>query len=127
MRLLLDTHLLLWTVLGAERAKPVQPMVEDDENIIFFSVVSVWEVAIKHDLGRPDFRVDAAWLRKQLLGAGFEELTVLGDHVLGVSSLPKLHKDPFDRLLVAQAVAEGMTFLTTDKQLAAYPGPVRRV
>jgi PIN domain nuclease of toxin-antitoxin system len=90
-----------------------------------FSVVSIWEIAIKQSRGRDDFRVDAGIVRQQLLTDEYSELPVLGEHAAAVASLPPLHKDPFDRLLVAQAIVEDMEFLTADTQLASYPGPIR--
>jgi PIN domain nuclease of toxin-antitoxin system len=87
----------------------------------------VWEVAIKRGLGRSDFQADPRLLRRGLLDNGYTELPILSDHVVAVDSLPPIHKDPFDRLLVAQATVEGITLLTSDSLVAEYPGPVRLV
>jgi PIN domain nuclease of toxin-antitoxin system len=87
----------------------------------------VWEVAIKRGLGRSDFQADPRLLRRGLLDNGYIELPILSDHVVAIESLPPIHKDPFDRLLVAQATVEGITFLTADSIVATYPGPVRMV
>jgi PIN domain nuclease of toxin-antitoxin system len=91
------------------------------------SAASLWEVAIKRGLGRRDFSPDPPLLRRELLGHGYEELAVSGDHAVGVVGLPPIHKDPFDRVLIAQAIAEGIVLLTVDDLVAQYPGPIRRV
>jgi PIN domain nuclease of toxin-antitoxin system len=78
-------------------------------------------------LNRPDFQVDAHLLRRGLLDNGYAELAITGEHALAVEGLPAIHKDPFDRLLVAQATTEGMTLLTADANVALYPGPIRKV
>jgi PIN domain nuclease of toxin-antitoxin system len=84
-------------------------------------------VAIKRGLGRKDFTVDARLLRRGLLDNGYSELPIHSQHVIAIESLPPIHKDPFDRILVAQAVVEGITLLTTDSRMARYPGPIRTV
>jgi len=97
------------------------------ENELFFSVASLWEIVIKCGLGRADFQVDPRLLRRGLLDNGYNELPILSEHVVTVGVLPPLHKDPFDRLLIAQAMVEGITLLTSDARAAEYPGSVRRV
>ena len=92
-----------------------------------YSVVSLWEVAIKRRLDRPDFRVQPTTLRKGLLAAGYRELPVRGDHALALDLLPPIHRDPFDRMLLAQAHVEGLTLVTADGLLARYPGPIERI
>ena len=82
---------------------------------------------IKRGLDRPDFRLEPPLLRQALLEAGWRELPVEAHHVLVVGQLPALHRDPFDRLLLAQAQADGLLLITVDQQLAQYPGPVRRM
>ena len=128
MQLLLDTHLLLWAVDEHERldAALIQ-MLEDPLNTPVFSVVSLWELVIKRRLDRPDFRVEPSLLRQALLEVGWRELPVEAHHALAVGQLPALHRDPFDRLLLAQAQADGLLLITSDRQLAQYPGPVRRM
>lgn len=128
MKLLLDTHLLLWAA-GLPERLPVEAarLIEDEGNSLLFSAASLWEVAIKSGLGRDDFRVDARLLRRGLLDNGYEELPILSAHVVMVDTLPEIHKDPFDRILVAQAQHEGITLLTSDAVVARYPGPVRLV
>ena len=128
MRLLLDTHLLLWAADSLERV-PVgaRALMADLENELLFSVVSLWEVAIKSGLNRPDFQVDARLLRRGLIDNGYVELPISGEHAVAVDTLPSIHKDPFDRLLMAQATVEGFVLLTNDATLSRYPGPVRLV
>ena len=128
MNLLLDTHLLLWAAGAPDRLPAVaRDLIEDPGNMLIFSVASLWEIAIKRGLGRDDFRVDPRLLRRGLIDNGYAELAITSEHVVAVDSLPPLHRDPFDRLLIAQATAEGVTLLTSDKALAAYPGPIRAV
>src|SRR5580658_5319630 len=128
MKLLLDTHLLLWAA-GEPRRLPKQArnLIDNPENQFLFSAASLWEVAIKRGLGRGDFKVDTRLLRRGLLDNGYSELPILSDHVVAIDSLPLIHKDPFDRLLVAQATVEGITLLTADSIVAEYPGLVRMV
>ncbi|MDR1967875.1 MAG: type II toxin-antitoxin system VapC family toxin [Burkholderiaceae bacterium] len=128
MRLLLDTHLLLWAAGTPKRlSTAARKLIEAPDNALFFSVASIWEVVIKRGLDRPDFQVDAHLLRRGLLDNGYTEQAITGAHVLAVESLPPLHKDPFDRMLLAQATIEGMMLLTADANVALYPGPVRKV
>ena len=128
MQLLLDTHLLLWAVVEPERLDvALVGMLEDPLNTPVFSVVSLWELVIKRGLDRPDFQMEPSVLRQALLEAGWRELPVEAHHALAVGQLPPLHRDPFDRLLLAQAQADGLLLITADRQLAQYPGPVRRM
>ena len=128
MKLLLDTHLLLWTAGNADRL-PVEAraLIEAPHNELLFSAASIWEVVIKRGLGRDDFRVDPTLLRRRLLQNGYSELPVTSEHAVAVHGLQPIHRDPFDRILVAQATIEGMTLLTSDHVVAEYAGPVRRV
>lgn len=128
MKLLLDTHLLLWAA-GMPDRLPAAALaaIEDGENELLFSPASLWEVAIKRGLGREDFQVDPRLLRRGLLDNGYEELPITGEHAVSVDGLPPIHKDPFDRLLVAQSIVEGITLLTTDEVVAQYPGPIRKL
>ena len=122
MRLLLDTHILLWAAGQPERLSgSAQTLLNDPLHQLVFSAVSLWEVAIKSQLGRPDFQVDQRLLRRGLLGAGYVELALTGEHSLAVAGLPPIHKDPFDRILVAQCSVEGYTLLTADPLVAQYP------
>jgi PIN domain nuclease of toxin-antitoxin system len=128
MKLLLDTHLLLWAAGQAERLSTAAlKLIDSPANELLFSAASVWEVAIKRGLGRNDFQADPRLLRRGLLDNAYSELPILSDHVVAIESLPPIHKDPFDRLLVAQATVEGITLLTADSVVAKYPGPVRLV
>ena len=128
MRVLLDTHLLLWTSVRPDLLPNAAYLLFDDpDNELFFSVASIWEVAIKRGLGRPDFQVDPRVLRRGLLENGYGELAITNNHAATVDLLPPIHKDPFDRILVAQAVVEAITLLTSDPVVARYPGPVRAV
>ena len=127
MKLLLDTHLLLWAAGKPERLSPdARALIEDAENQLLFSAASLWEIAIKRGLGRADFQVDARVLRRGLLDNGYSELSIHSEHAVAIDILPPIHKDPFDRILVAQAMVEGITLLTTDARVAQYPGPVRQ-
>ena len=128
MKLLLDTHLLLWAAATPERlSADARALLEAEENELFFSAASLWEIVIKRGLGRDDFQVDARLLRRGLLDNGYSELPIGSEHAVAIESLPPLHKDPFDRLLVAQATVEGITLVTADSLVAQYPGPVRAV
>lgn len=128
MKLLLDTQLLLWAAGAPQRLSgQARPLLEDPANELLFSPVSLWEIAIKRGLGRADFQVDARVLRRGLLDNGYAELPLTGEHAVAIEGLPPLHKDPFDRILVAQAMVEGIVLLTADTMVAQYPGPVRLV
>jgi len=121
MKLLLDTYLLLWAAGDPDRlSDAAREMLKDEANILYFSPASIWEIVIKKGLGRDDFRVDPARLRKLLVANGYEELSIESDHALAVETLPALHKDPFDRMLLAQARCERLQLLTADCQLVAY-------
>ena len=126
MSLLLDTHVLLWAAGEPERLpRSTLEMLEDPAVAVTFSAASIWEVAIKNGLGRPDFSVDPRVLRRGLLEHGYVELPVCGAHAAAVDVLPDIHRDPFDRLLIAQAHAEGLTLLTADSVIGRYPGPIQ--
>jgi PIN domain nuclease of toxin-antitoxin system len=126
MKLLLDTHLLLWAASEPEHL-PVaaRTMIEDPTHQLVFSAASLWEIVIKNALGRSDFRADPALLRRGLLDNGYIELAVTGRHAVAVAGLFPLHKDPFDRMLIAQATADGLLLLTVDPVVARYPGPIQ--
>ena len=126
MKLLLDTHLLLWAAGQPNRfSAAAKKLIGNPAHELLFSAASIWEVAIKRGLGRGDFQADPRLLRRGLLDNGYSELPILSNHVVAIDSLPPIHKDPFDRLLVAQASVEGITLLTADAMVAQYPGPVR--
>ena len=128
MKLLLDTHVLLWAAGAPEQLSPVaRELLEDTRNELFFSAASLWEIAIKRSLGRSDFQVDARVLRRGLLDNGYSELPITSEHAVFIDNLPAIHKDPFDRILVAQASVEGIVLVTVDALVAQYPGPVQQI
>jgi PIN domain nuclease of toxin-antitoxin system len=128
VKFLLDTHILLWAAAEPQRlSRAARALINDPENDLIFSAISIWEVAIKHSLGRNDFQVESRLLRRALLDQDYIELPLTGPHAAGIDALPPIHKDPFDRLLLAQAIAEGLPLLTSDVLLAKYGGPVRKV
>jgi PIN domain nuclease of toxin-antitoxin system len=128
MRLLLDTHLLLWAGGKPGRLSAnARRLVNDAGNELMFSAASLWEIVIKRGLGRDDFQVDPRLFRRGLLDNGYIELPVGSEHAVAIEGLPLLHKDPFDRILIAQATVEGIILLTADPLMAQYAGPVRRV
>jgi PIN domain nuclease of toxin-antitoxin system len=120
MRLLLDTNVLLWTLAGDQRVEHLRDRITDDDNEIWVSTASFWEVAIKVGIGK--LEVDLVEVRQAARESGFQELPVLGQHTEALVALPNHHKDPFDRLLVAQAASEPMRLLTSDLLLRQY-GP----
>lgn len=128
MRLLLDTHVLLWAVAESRRlSAAARALIEEPDNELTFSSVSLWEVAIKAGLGRDDFRIDVRSLRRALFDNNYAELPMTGAHAAALSALPAIHRDPFDRMLVAQAIVEGLVLVSADPAIAKYPGPVRPV
>jgi len=128
VKLLLDTHVVLWAAGQPEKlSESARTLLTTPENVLFFSAASIWEIVIKRGLGRDDFKVDPRRLRKMLIVHGYSELSVTADHVLTVETLPLLHKDPFDRLLLAQAHTEGMLLLTADASVFQYQESVLAV
>ena len=128
MKLLLDTHLLLWAAGKPGRlSADARRLMKDAANELIFSAASLWEIVIKRGLGRDDFQVDPRLFRRGLLDNGYNELPLGSEHAVAIDGLPLLHKDPFDRILIAQALVEGIILLTMDPLVAQYPGPVRRV
>ena len=128
MTILPDTNLVLWafdapTLLSQE----AESLIADRSNRIYFSAATIWEVAIKNALNKPDFGVDPEVLRQSLLANGYLELPITSAHAAAMRNLPPIHKDPFDRILIAQATLEGITLLTTDRKVARYSGPIRQV
>lgn len=128
MKLLLDTHLLLWAAGEPKRlSATARRLINSVQNELLFSAASLWEVTIKRGLGRKDFQVDGRLLRRGLLDNGYNELPIASEHVVATDGLPPIHKDPFDRVLVAQAMIEGITLLTSDLLVSKYPGPILKV
>jgi PIN domain nuclease of toxin-antitoxin system len=127
-RLLLDTHVLLWAAWRSPRlSQQADALIRDPENEKLFSVVSLWEIAIKLALGRSDLVLDIVALRDGLLVNAYTELPILAGHALMTARLPAIHKDPFDRLLVAQALEQKLTLLTADPVVASYSAAIMRV
>ena len=127
MNYLLDTHVLLWTLVDPDKVPgTMRRLIEDAGNRISFSAASIWEIAIKHSLGKDDFPVEPATIWKAARETGLEELAVTAEHSVGVDALPWLHRDPFDRLVVAQARAEGMKLLSLDPEVNTYFSRRRR-
>ena len=123
MRLLLDTHIVLWAAISPDRlSKRAQSLLREESNELVYSVASLWEIVIKSGLNRADFKVDPRALRRGLLENDYIELPVTGQ-----DALPWIHRDPFDRLLIAQAIVEGITLVTADALLSRYGGLVRKI
>jgi PIN domain nuclease of toxin-antitoxin system len=121
VNLLLDTHIILWAAGQPEKlSESARSLLMESENVLFFSAASIWEIVIKRGLGREDFKVNPRRLRKMLIAHGYIELPVTSEHAFTVEMLPLLHKDPFDRLLIAQARTEGMLLLTADASVSQY-------
>jgi PIN domain nuclease of toxin-antitoxin system len=128
MRLLLDTPVLLWTIAESRRlSAAARALIGEPDNELTFSSVSLWEVAIKAGRGRDDFRIDVSSLRRSLFDNDYVELPITGAHAVALGGLPPIHRDPFDRMLVAQAIVEGLTLVTSDPAVAKYRGPIRLV
>lgn len=128
MTYLLDTHFLVWILIDDSHiSKAARTILTDPRNRLIFSVASIWELSIKH-ARRPKFiPIDPSVIRHKLLEDGYIELPISGEHVLAAGALPPIHKDPFDRLLIAQSTIEGIVLLTADKGIATYPGLIRKV
>lgn len=128
MKLLLDTHLLLWAAGEPDKLSArAKALMEDQDNVLLFSAASLWEITIKAGLGRADFQIDPHLLLRGLIENGYQELPITSQHALMVGQLPDVHRDPFDRILVAQATVEGLLLLTHDPLVQAYPGPIEAV
>jgi PIN domain nuclease of toxin-antitoxin system len=128
MRILLDTHVLLWAVASSRRlSKQARRLLEDPENEVVYSAASLWEIAIKAGLRRRDFRIDIEAFHAALPDVGLAELPIRATHAVAVVKLPPIHRDPFDRMLIAQALTEPLVLLTNDEMLTRYPAPVRAV
>ena len=128
MKFLFDTHVAIWTLFDDPRlSQAAREIVSNPTNEFVFSVCNIWEIAIKRGLQTPVFQYDPREIRQYLLRNGCEELTIQSWHAVEVDNLPPIHKDPFDRILIAQAIVEGITLLTADPVVAHYPGPIRKV
>lgn len=125
MKLLLDTHLILWSSQSADLVPRIAyELMSDPSHELFFSSVTIWEIAIKQALGRKGFNADAKFVLRWLVELGYKEVPLTSAHSLRVLALPPNHADPFDRILLAQAMSEGLTLLTSDAALAKYSGPI---
>ncbi|HGG58429.1 MAG TPA: type II toxin-antitoxin system VapC family toxin [Gammaproteobacteria bacterium] len=128
MNLLVDSHLLLWAAGQPEKlSSEACQLLSDSNNQLIFSAASIWEITIKNSLGKPDFRVNPHSLRRGLLDNEWVELPVNSRHAIATGELDGIHKDPFDRILIAQVTVEGFTLLTADKTLSGYPGRIQVV
>lgn len=128
MKYLLDTHLLLWIAEDSPHlSKKAKILINNLDNELLFSAANLWEISIKNAIGRADFQIDARLLRRNFLDNGYCELPITSKHVVAIDTLPLIHKDPFDRLLITQCMVEGITLLTTDSVVAQYPGPIQLI
>jgi len=128
MKILLDSHLLVWLAAATAKLSPAaRVFIEDTQNTLFFSSASIWELMVKYALGRDDIPVHPRVLHRALLDNGFTELAMTSMHAFNVEHLPPIHKDPFDRILIAQSLSEGMILLTSDETIAQYNGPIQLV
>lgn len=118
MRLLLDTHIYIWAVMGNRRLSASARKMIVDADDVYVSAASIWEAAIKAGLGKLD--ADPDLLASEIARSGFIELPVRAAHAAMVRKLPDIHRDPFDRLLIAQALVEPLRLVTSDESLAAY-------
>lgn len=121
MKLLLDTHVALWAITDhPSLSGKARTLILTPRNTVWISVVSLWEIAIKHSLGRGDMPVSGRSALQYFQQAGFQILPIEPEHAVAVEDLPKHHQDPFDRLLVAQALTEPMRLMTHDVTVARY-------
>jgi PIN domain nuclease of toxin-antitoxin system len=123
MKILLDTHIILWAATD-QLPRTAHAYILDESNTLYFSSASIWEVIIKNELKRSDFSFDGKSLYKGLIENGYIELPINSRHTLEVANLPMLHKDPFDRILLAQANAENLTFMTADSAIKEYSSDI---
>ena len=127
MNFLLDTHILLWAAGQPEKlSRKTRSLLSDSRNSLLFSAVSLWEIVIKQTIGREDFDVDPRLLRRGLIDNGYNEIAITSTHALAVKDLSPLHRDPFDRMLLAQSRVEGLVLLTADAAVLRYPGLVQK-
>ena len=128
MKLLLDTHILIWVAQDSPMLSPkARALIAKLDHELYFSAASLWELAIKNSLSRTGSVIDTARLRRQLLLNGYTELPITSAHAMAVENLPPIHRDPFDRLLFAQASTESLQLLTADALLVQYGPPTVQV
>ncbi len=125
MKILLDTNILIWVTASPEKVpENILHQIQDTKNTIFFSAASIWEIAIKHTFGKPDFFFNPLIIHQALVENNYTELPITSNHAIAIQHLQKIHKDPFDRMLIAQAIAENMLLMTADQTIVKYPAPV---
>ncbi len=128
MKFLLDTHVLLWAAATPLKlSKTARKLLDDSANELFFSAASIWEIAIKRGITKASINIESHVLRRALIDNEYSEISITGEHAAAIEVLPHIHKDPFDRILIAQAITEGITLITVDPVLLKYPGPIRKV
>jgi PIN domain nuclease of toxin-antitoxin system len=128
MRILLDTHVLLWAIGEPHRLdEETRAVIESIADEVLFSAASIWEIAIKSQLGRAEFTVKPIEIATAARAAGFVELAIRSEAAARVAELPPIHRDPFDRILVAQAIVEPAMLYTVDRQLLGYSELVKRI
>ncbi|MCY1664913.1 type II toxin-antitoxin system VapC family toxin [Rhizobium sp. SL86] len=128
MKVLLDSHILVWSAAQTNKlSAQTRAFLEDPDNVLFFSSASLWELSVKHALGKGDIPVHPRILYQALQEQDFYELPLTSQHTFVLETLPPIHKDPFDRILIAQATSEDMLLLTSDATIARYDGPIRLV
>lgn len=128
MNILLDTHLLIWTATRPERlSRQARDHISDADNALFFSAISIWEIGIKRGLERLDFQLDPDRLRRLLLANDYKEIDFSSRHGVAVQALPPLHRDPFDRALIAQARCERLMLMTADRDIGLYEEAILKV
>jgi PIN domain nuclease of toxin-antitoxin system len=128
VKLLLDTHILIWVAQDSPMLSPkARALIAKLDHALYFSAASLWELATKNSLSRTGSVIDTARLRRQLLLNGYTELPITSAHAMAVENLPPIHRDPFDRLLFAQASTESLQLLTADALLVQYGPPTVQV
>ncbi|EAQ75246.1 MULTISPECIES: type II toxin-antitoxin system VapC family toxin [unclassified Synechococcus] len=126
MRILLDTHAFLWAIADDPRLGPIsRELIDSRAEAVLLSLVSLWEIAIKHSLGRGDMPITAVQALAWTEESGFDWLPLAPGHILCLEDLPPHHRDPFDRLLIAQAISEDLTLLSADAVFSSYGAPLQ--
>ena len=126
MKFLLDTHILIWAAIAPHKiSSELSSLLSDPSNYLYFSSASIWEISIKESMGKKDFKVSTKKLHEGLVENGYKEIKVSDLHAMEVIKLPFIHRDPFDRILVATAIWENMPLLTNDSTLSPYHSLVR--
>ena len=122
MAYLLDTHIIIWLAHSPEKlSETVRQILMDKKQKVYFSTASIWEIAIKSALNKDNFQINATHLYRHLLNNSYLELPITAEQCLKVGELPQIHKDPFDHLLITQAISHNLTLISCDKSIAKYP------